>query len=428
MTQVRMAWRNLMNRPVQSFITVAVAAAGTALSLLVLMMSAGLKDGIAEASEPYGMLVGTKGSAHQLVMNTIYLMDTPIGNLPFSLYERLIDDPRVAQAVPFALGDQYRGHRIVGTTREFFALNAKPADPPYFGLAQGRIFEGPFEAVIGARTAAQTGLSVGDSFVSGHGIVEADGEHDVHAEHPYRVVGILAQKNVPADAGIFVSIESYWISHGQTPGHALHADHDETEEAAPHRENEAEPLHGEAENEAGVTAVLVKPRTYNDLMRLYQEINGGLEAQAVFPGQVLAKWFDMIGAGEQVLGALGRIVLGMSALTIFLSLYGATRERRKQIAILRAIGAGRRSIFLMVLTESGLLTLTGAALGTALALAAASSFRMWLAANSALAVPLSFAWSHAGMLGAICAIGIAAGLLPALSACRTETARHLGQG
>src|SRR5690606_35836038 len=118
MSLVKIAWRNLSNRKLQTSITILVIALGIAMTLSVMMISTGIKSGIAEASKPYGMLVGSKGSANQLVFNTIYLMDTPLANLPLSYVERLQEDERVNFAVPFALGDNYKIGRASCRERE----------------------------------------------------------------------------------------------------------------------------------------------------------------------------------------------------------------------------------------------------------------------------------------------------------------------
>jgi putative ABC transport system permease protein len=173
MTLLYMAWRNLMNRRVQTFITVVVVSIGVAMTLSIILISGGLKQGIIKASEPFGMIVGSKGSANQLVFNTIFLMDNPLSNISSDYYKSLVNDSRVEQAVPFALGDNYKGFRIIGTSPQFFSLKARPADPAYFKLAAGKIFDKPFEAVIGAKAAEKTGLKMGDQFFSVHGVVRS---------------------------------------------------------------------------------------------------------------------------------------------------------------------------------------------------------------------------------------------------------------
>lgn len=399
MSLVRMAWRNLSNRKLQTLLTVLVIALGIAMSLSVMIVSSGIKQGIAEASKPYGMLVGSKGSANQLVFNTIYLMDTPLANLPLAYVEELQQDERVQLAVPFGLGDHYRGYRIVGTTEQFFELRTTPSEEPYFQIAEGRIFQQPFEAVVGRKAARATGLGIGDTFLSGHGVIQGIEEDHSHAEHPYTVVGIMEELSAPADMGIYVPIESYWISHGQLGP------------------NDAE--------EPGVTSLLVQPDSYMHLMQLYSEINNGQIAQAVFPGQVLAKVFDMMGSGEQVWAYVSYVVMGMAVLTILLFLYNATLEKRRHIAIMRAIGAGRRRIFSLVILESAWVVALGSLLGIVLTYGLSYAASVMISRNSTLSVILSFSRDYAGVIGVVWAAGLIAALMPAVIAYRTEIAKHL---
>ncbi|XOK61673.1 ABC transporter permease [Paenibacillus elgii] len=401
MSLLHMAWRNLMNRRVQTLITVIVVSIGVAMTLSIMMLSAGIKQGIVKASEPFGMIVGSKGSANQLVFNTIFLMDNPLANISLDYYHTLENDPRVTQAVPFALGDNYRGFRLVGTTPSFFALKGKPSDPPYFRLAAGRLFDKPFEAVLGAKVAKETGLKVGDRLISGHGVAKSLQHDEGHKDHPYTVVGILHGVSAPSDQGIYVSMDSYWISHE----HAGEQKHEE--------------------NEHGVTAALVKPRSYVDLMKMYQEINQGKEAQAVFPGQVIAKIFDMMGSGEQILTYISYVVLGMAGLTVVLALYGSTVERRRTVAILRAIGASRSAVVTIVLLESVLVVVFGCVLGTALGGGLTWLLSDYIGSQISVTVAVAYSWDAAAVIGGVALLGMVAGILPAVSAYRTETARYL---
>lgn len=418
MSLISMAWRNLANRRVQTIITMLVVIVGVAVTQAIMMLSSGVQQGIVRASEPYGMIVGSKGSANQLVFNTIFLMDNPLANMDPAFYESLSEDERVDLAVPFALGDNYEGFRIVGTEPAFFGLKGRPVDPAYFGLAEGRTFGQAFEAVIGADVAKETGLKPGDTFNGAHGVAAAF-EPDEHAAHPYTVVGVLSRVSAPSDRGIYVSMDSYWVSHEHLDEHA---DEHEHAEAGATAETSGEEEH---RGEGGVTAALIKPKSYMGLMQLYQEINQGKDAQAVLPGQVLAKLFDMIGGGEEVLRNIGYVVLGMAGITVALALYGSTVERRRNVAILRAIGASRGAVMSIVLVESALVMAAGCVLGAAAGYGLTALLTEYIGSQVAIAMPIAFAWETLSFIGAVALTGVAAGLLPALAAYRVETARHL---
>lgn len=397
MTPLGIAWRNLRSRLLLSGLTAAVVALGVALAITGLILSQAVKDGAKRAAAPYDMIVGAKGSSTQLVLNTIFLQDAPLGNIPGDLYTRLAADDRIATAVPLGLGDSLHGFRIVGTTPAFFALRSKPNAPAFFRLALGRAFEADFEATIGARAAQQLGLKVGDHFRPSHGVTEAKTDED-HAEHDqaYAVVGVLQPTDGPADMGIYTSMGSVWAVHGLDPGKA-----------------------------GDVTAVLVRPRSIAGMMRIYQEINAGKDAQAVFPGEVMAKLFDMMGKGQPALQAVTVLVLVMAALTVLIALLSAGAQRRREIAVMRALGARRGLVFRVVFWESALLGVAGLVAGLGLAHGVSAIIQWRLAANSGLTFSAGLTAQEPLVLSLVLGLSLLAGLLPAASVYRVEVARNL---
>ena len=156
MYELKIAWRNLFSRPLQSLITILVIGLAVALAVTVSHLNEGLQRGIIRASDPFGVLVvGAKGSSQQLGMSTLLLQGAPIGNISGRIFQELRKDPRVALAVPIAMGDNVGGARIIGTDEHFFELRPSLQDAPAFRLAEGRYFATDFEAVLGSRAAAE---------------------------------------------------------------------------------------------------------------------------------------------------------------------------------------------------------------------------------------------------------------------------------
>ncbi|MEZ4614557.1 MAG: ABC transporter permease [Caldilineaceae bacterium] len=153
----KMAWRNIANRPVQTLITILVVGLAIALSVSLMYLNDGLQQGIIRASDPFGVLVvGAKGSAQQLVLSTLLLQGNPIGNILRHLYEALTTDPRVALAVPLAMGTTLI--MCVSSVQTALFSHWDPLrEPPSFQLANGRLFTDKFEAVLGSKAAAQLG-------------------------------------------------------------------------------------------------------------------------------------------------------------------------------------------------------------------------------------------------------------------------------
>jgi putative ABC transport system permease protein len=183
----------LSSKPFQTFSLISVIALSTALGVMLFLLTQGLVRGLIRAVEPFDIIVSAKGSPYQLVLNTVFLRDAPVGNIEWSRYAALRDDARVDLAVPIAFGDSYRGCAIVGTTGEILKIRKTPSDPPWLTLEDGRWFEGRNEAVLGARAAAESGLAIGGGFRASLGITGYRYEHD----DTYKVVGILRDVSGP---------------------------------------------------------------------------------------------------------------------------------------------------------------------------------------------------------------------------------------
>jgi putative ABC transport system permease protein len=305
--------------------------------------------------------------------------------------------------VPLAYGDSYRGHKVVGTRAPFFELRNRPNDPPYFRLVSGRTFSAPFEAVLGSAAARQLALAPGATFRADHGELAplpGEEEDDEHAANPYTVVGVLAPTRSPADRGIYVDLESYWRIHEHT---------------------------GPADR--AVTAIAVKGRRFPfDVYRVQQAINAGRlsrDAQAVVAYSELHELNGQIGQAGQALTAVAMVAIGLAGATVFLSLYGAIAERRRVLAVLRALGAGPRRVFALVLIESGLLCALGVVFGTT-----AGYLGAWLAGQvvydaRAIQVVVGFSPTVLGVVLVGLLLGPLAGLIPAAVAYRQPPDRHL---
>lgn len=218
------AWRNVRSRPVQTFVPALVIGLAIALALSIAMLADGTKEGIIQASDPFGMLVvGAKGSSQQLVVSTILLQDTPVGNISYDVYEDLYNDPdRVRLAIPLGFGDSIGDSRIIGTNHDFFEIRPALNEPPTFQLAEGRLFThiDPaamaeeeeehhhadhidldeavlYQAVLGSSAATTLNLGVGDTFTDSDGQV-------------YTIVGVFNPSNTPYDDSVFTQIESFW--------------------------------------------------------------------------------------------------------------------------------------------------------------------------------------------------------------------------
>jgi putative ABC transport system permease protein len=228
----KIAWRNMQQRALASWLTGLSMALGVALVVAVLVVYAVLSTSFTRAAEGYNMIVGAKGGKLQLVLNTVYHLSTPIENIPWTYYEEFITvggkagrfAPMIEVAIPYCLGDNYEGYRVVGTTSELFTKLGYGVDdagqPIPYQFAAGRNFDDKkyFEGVIGSIVAHNTGLKVGDSFEPTHGVTtEAE---QGHKHDPIKVVGVLAPTGTPNDRALFMNVEGFFLLEGHAKEHA----------------------------------------------------------------------------------------------------------------------------------------------------------------------------------------------------------------
>jgi putative ABC transport system permease protein len=333
--KVRVSLRHLSSRPFQTISAVFVVALSSALAVMLFLLAQGLRDGLIRAVEPFDLIVGAKGSPYQIVLNTVLLQDVPVGNLKWSDYVSLREDPRVDISVPLAFGDNYRGCPVVGTAEDILRIRGGQPVQQWIDVAEGRWFDKEFEAVLGAQAALESGLLIGDTFRTSHGVVLGE-EHDVSFE----VVGVAARAFGPYDRAIFVSIESVWESH----------DHDDDD--------------GEEEKDEGeVTAILVRPATYPDAYSLAVSFQHDTERQLVFPAQTAIRLFSLMGSGERFLSIIVYSVAACSLLTTLLVLYWSNRDRRRERALLYALGAPRGTLVTISWIEGTFTLAIGALIG-----------------------------------------------------------------
>ncbi|HML33969.1 ABC transporter permease [Sporomusa sphaeroides] len=400
------AWRNLLAKPVQSGLVALVVAITIAMMVVITLFAGGIQTGLVRATEPFDLIVGAKGSPNQLVLNTVFLQDAPIGNIDHEIYEQLAAHPLVAAVIPLAFGDNYKGYPIVGAGDGIFQHQPKAGQPEWLQLAAGRPFVQPFEAVVGAKAARDLGLKPGDEFKSVHGWVAGGQGHD----QSYRVVGILQPVSGPYDQAIIVSSSSIWEAH----------EHHETAVAA-----EAGGASQAHSHEHEVTAVLVKPKGYSEAMRLYQQFQQVEGAQMVFPAQVIVQLFAILGQGEQVLKIVAYVIIVMGLLVMALSVYLSALSRARDRAVLRAMGAGACDIFTIILAEGAMLTLLGVLAGSLTGRGIYWLLAGTLENKTAIVLMTGFTAAEGYVIIGATLFGLLAGVIPAVLTYRTEIAQHL---
>jgi putative ABC transport system permease protein len=397
------------------------------------------------ASLGYNMIIGAKGGKLQLTLNTVYYLSQPVENIPYEYYLEFLTAERrmqeqadpgdidlqrdgkygryTALAIPVCLGDYYSRFRVVGTTPDFFDhLTYGPNGDRKYEFAEGRNFRhkdeehGYFEAVVGSLAASEMNLSVGGQPISS---TCGDPEGILHKEESFTVVGILKPTGTPNDRAVFVNMEGFYL----LKGHAKPVDQGSKGEQHVRAEHEPLPM-----NQREVTAVLV--RTVDRLAPIYMEedINEGPDAQAVLPVREITGLFDMIVTPIQtILLVLTAMICVVSGISILVSIYNSMSERRHEIAVMRALGAGRGTVMAIILLESVLLSLAGGVGGWLVAHVLNGLASPFIEAQTGVAVGfLDVDLKEALLIPTLIILAILCGFFPALSAYRTDVAKSLG--
>ena len=334
MKTIAFAWRYLWSRPLAAALNLLLLSLGLASITFLLLVSHQINKAFERDLAGIDVVVGAKGSPMQLILSGVFQLDVPTGNIPLAAVKALQTHPQVARIIPISMGDIFRGFRIVGTTPDYVS---------HYGaeLAQGVLWAAPMQAVLGAQVAGQTGLKLGDRFAGTHGL--SSGGHE-HGQSLYTVTGILAPSATVLDRLVLTPTESVWQVH----------------EADTAQDDDDRKI---LEEEREVTLALIQYRTPLAAVTFPRFINSTTEMQAAAPALEITRLLSMVGVGIDVLRALAGVLLLTAGLSVFIALWGAVRERRADLALLRMLGAPPRKIAGLLLCEALWLALLATVLG-----------------------------------------------------------------
>jgi len=397
MKTAALAFRYLWSRPLAAVLNLVLLTLGLASITFVVLVGEQVQRAFERDLAGIDLVVGAKGSPLQLILAGVFHIDVPTGNIPLAEVRALAQQPQVAQLIPLSLGDSFRTYRIVGTTADYVR---------HYGaqVAEGRLWGAPMEAAIGAQVAQGLGMQVGHQFVGTHGL--GGGGH-AHGETPYRVVGRLAPCGCVLDRLILTSSESVWHVH-------------ETSMATDDEDRRA------LEAEREVTVALVRYRSPLAAVSFPRYVNTETGMQAAAPAIEVTRLMRLFGAGREVLQGLGAVILFTAALSVFIALWNAVRERRGDLAMLRMLGASPARVGGLLLAEALWLALLASVLGLAIGHGLTALVGSVLQARQSL--PLTgWLWipAEAWIPAAAFATAAAAALIPAVSAYRVDVAQLL---
>lgn len=403
--------RSLAQHAVSTTITALSLALASGLVMALFSIQTQSRAAFVSGASAFDAVLGARGSQLQIVLNSVFHLETSPGNLPWSWYTKLREDPGVSLAIPYALGDNYRGLRIVGTESKLFdaAVSGKAA----IVLERGRAFDDNLrEIVVGSYAAARSGLTLNSRIHPTHGLVDNDHDHD----EEYVVVGIAAPTNTPNDRVLWMPIEGVFRMGGHVLRGAGEEYHAEVDEEIPEASKE-------------VSAVLLRFKNHQRGLELDRAINfEGTEATLAFPiARVMAELFEKLGWMNRVLALVAYLTVLVGAASILASLYNTMNERRREFAILRALGARRSTLFASILGESAAIGALGGVFGIAVQLGIVSLAATVMRRQTGVVID-PFAYSDAlwAVPLSVVVLGTLAGLWPAWNAYRTDVAENLG--
>lgn len=434
MNILKLSLANLRFRHLSSFFNILVLALGMAIIVTLLHVGRQVEQRFDRDLQGIDLVVGAKGSPIQLILSSVFHLDIPNGNIPLEEAERLRKNPLIKSAIPVALGDNYRGFRIVGTTPDYARHYAAE-------LAEGNYWSGEMQAVLGSEVARDSGLRPGQLFSGSHGLSVGAEEH---AESPYEVVGLLKSTGTVLDRLVLTDVGSVWRIHehhdqhddGEEEAgedheheHETHAEMDHDEEAGheePAGHDHDEEVHHE---DREITALLITYRTPVAAVTLPRLVNKTSSMLAASPAFEMARLFKILGVGGDAIRLFGTVLMAIAAVGFFVTLFNAVHDRRYDIALMRSMGATRRKVFAFVLAEGLTLGVFGTAVGILLGHAFAYGAQRWIETTRHMTLnPVGF--HPYEVYAAAIAIGISAlaAIIPALMAYRINPAKILSRG
>jgi len=416
---LHIAVRSALNRRGTLALVMLSIALATALLLGLERLRTDIRSSFALAVSGTDLVVGARTSPVQLMLYAVFHVGGATNNIRMDSLRAVAAHRAVAWVVPLSLGDSHRGRPVLGTTPDYFERFAYGDRQPLV-LAQGRAFaatlDGLYEAVLGAEVAQALGYSLGQKITLSHG--SADLLAPVHADKPFTVVGVLARTGTPVDRTVHVSLQAIeaihldWAGGAQLPGMKIAPENA--------RKFDLEPKQ--------VTAALVGLKNRVAVFNVQRFVAGyeGEALLAVLPGVALDELWSVVGPGEQALLVISALVAVVSLASLVAVVLAGLNERRRELAVLRAVGAGPRHVLWLLAAEGAMVTLAGAILGAAAAALAVLLAGPWLQQRFGItllpAAPTAAQW---GLFAAVVLAGMLASLVPGWRAYRLSLADGL---
>lgn len=453
MNLLKLSWKNLLSKPLNTTLSLLLFGLGVGLISMLFLLEDQIQKNFEKNLAEVDLVIGSKGSPLQLILSSMYHIDAPTGNISIGEIRPFLNPkhPLIKSALPLSMGDSYKGYRIVGTTTditEWYNLQ----------LAQGEMFIHNYDVTLGASAARDLQLKVGDHFKSSHGLVDDDGlEHDDTPD--FIVVGILESSGTIVDQLILTTPQTYWHVHDhdhsadvvQQEVSSVHEedhddhDHHEGHDHASHDHGDhghsVEDHHGhthaeipkpliQEEDEGSITSLLLRFKGNNfQALNMGRSINENTEMQAATPAIEINRLFSMMSSAEYALRILAMVIIFVSGLSIFISLYSSLKDRKYELALMRVMGGNKSTLFSLIILEGVILAILGYIIGIFL-----SHVGMFIIGK---VMKEDYRYDFTGgymlanewwLLLAAVLLGFLASLLPAIQASKTDISETLSRG
>ncbi|HCH2419076.1 TPA: ABC transporter permease [Vibrio parahaemolyticus] len=348
---IKLAWKSLMNRKATAVLTIMTVAISVILLLGVERIRTQAKDSFANTISGTDLIVGGRSGQVNLLLYSVFRIGNATNNIDWKSYQEFSQHRAVDWAIPISLGDSHKGFRVMGTNHSYFEHYKYGSKQP-LTFSKGKEFNGLFETVLGSDVAKQLGYQIGSEIIIAHGISDVGCSR--HDKLPFKVVGILAPTGTPVDKTVHVSLEAIEAIHvGWENGARLGP----TPDAKVLQERDFQPKQ--------ITAMLVGLKSRIQTFALQRQINNYPKEplSAIMPGVALHELWGMMSVAEQALMAVSGFVVIAGLLGMLSSLLTSLQERRREMAILRAMGARPRHVFSLLISEASLLTAAGIVTG-----------------------------------------------------------------
>ena len=414
MNSLKLSWKNLTSKPLAMLLSVVLFALGVGLISLLLLLNRQLEEKFEKNLAGIDLVIGAKGSPLQLILNAMYHVDAPTGNISIGEAKAFLREghPLIKTAVPISVGDSYKTYRIIGTNHKILGLYEAEA-------GSGALWKEDFEVTIGATLAAVLGLKIGDEFHSSHGFV-SDGINEHTDSEPFKVVGVLKPTGSVIDQLILTNTSSIWKVHGSHDMGGPPSEEIETKDSSTVVAAKTGTLLDHPEEE--ITSILIQYSKRNmQTLNMGRNINENTDMMAAMPAYEINRLRNMMGAGEQLLSMVAIVIVFVSGLSIFIALFDSLRDRKYELALMRVMGASKVNLFFLIILEGVILAIIGFVIGITLSHLGVNILSNYMESNYRYSFSGSeFLISELYLLFGALGIGIVAALIPAIQASSTD--------